>query len=288
VNQAHYIEAMNEHQLIKETFGFLRSRFTGSVPKIGIVLGSGLGGFAERVQSDWMIPTSAIPNWPVSTVEGHAGNLIVGSIGEAPVIVLQGRVHYYEGYPIRRVVFSIRVLARLGVRHLLLTNAAGGMNPKLSPGDLMLVTDHLNLMGVNPLIGETDSGPRFPDLSNAYDSEWRMEALRCAKGLGVPLKQGVLVATSGPSYETPAEIRMIRKLGGDAVTMSTIPETIAAAHSGLRVVALSTITNMAAGIGKARLDHGDVQKAASEDQSRLVPLLRGLVETIHRFDSRSK
>jgi purine-nucleoside phosphorylase len=272
---------MNEFKLIDEAAEFLRGRFSGTVPKIGIVLGSGLGGFAGRVQSDLSIPTSSIPNWPASTVEGHAGNLISGRISEAPVVVLQGRVHYYEGYPIRRVVFGIRVLARLGVRHLVLTNAAGGVNPKLSPGDLMLVTDHLNLMGVNPLIGETDSGPRFPDLSNAYDAGWRAEALSCAKKLGVPLKQGILVATSGPSYETPAEIRMIRKLGGDAVTMSTIPEVIAAAQSGIRVVALSTITNMAAGIGKTRLDHGDVQKAAAEAQSRIVPLLCGLVETIH-------
>src|SRR5262249_17131100 len=217
-------------------------------PVVGLVLGSGLGAFAEGLADREAIPYQDIPHFPVSTgVVGHAGELVLGTVGATPVVVLSGRVHFYEGRPIADVVFPARVLARLGVGAVILTNAAGGVRLSFKPGDLMLITDHINGLGTNPLIGPNEDalGPRFPDMSMVYDPSLRKIVKATAAKLRIPLREGVYIGLHGPSYETPAEIRMLRKLGVDAVGMSTVPEAIALRHAGVRVVGISTITNMA-------------------------------------------
>lgn len=256
-------------------------------PRLGIVLGSGLGKFAELVRNSVSIPYSEIPHFVSPSVEGHAGRLVLGTIAppastesqqatpHIPVAVLQGRIHYYEGHSMERVVFPIRTLCLLGIDTILLTNAAGAVNPSFRESDLMVVTDHINLMGDNPLRGPhlKDFGPRFPDLTEAYHSEGR-EALKKAANIeGISLREGVYAALSGPTYETPAEVRMLRAMGADAVGMSTVPESIAANHLGVRVVALSCITNLAAGITTRRLSHQEVMESAANASSKLLRLL---------------
>lgn len=252
-------------------------------PAVGLVLGSGLGAFAEKLSDRIAIPYSEIPNFPVSTgVVGHAGELVSGSVGETPVVVLSGRVHYYEGRAMTDVVFPARVLARLGVRAVILTNAAGGVRLSFRPGDLMLMTDHINGFGTNPLMGinEDSLGPRFPDMSAVYDPELRRIVKAEARRLRIPLREGVYVGLTGPSYETPAEIRAWRKLGVDAVGMSTVPEAIALRHAGVRVLGISTITNMAAGILKKPLDHKEVLETTNRVGARFVRLLEAAVPKI--------
>jgi purine-nucleoside phosphorylase len=254
-----------------------------SPPTVGLVLGSGLGSFAEGLADRTAIPYSKVPNFPVgSGVVGHAGELVLGRVGKTSVVVLSGRVHYYEGRPMSDVVFAARVLIRLGVKAVVLTNAAGGVRLSFRPGDLMLLTDHINAIGTNPLVGENPDalGPRFPDMSVVYDAKLRAIVKAEARRLRIPLKEGVYVALHGPSYETPAEIRMWRKLGADAVGMSTVPEAIALNHAGVRVVGISTITNMAAGILKKPLNHLEVLETTKRVGARFVRLLEASVPKI--------
>ena len=252
-------------------------------PLVGLVLGSGLGSFAEGLSERTAISYEKIPNFPVpSGVVGHAGELVLGSVGSTPVVVLSGRIHYYEGRPMPDVVFPVRVLARLGIRAVVLTNAAGGVRLSFRPGDLMLITDHVNALGTNPLVGGNDEalGPRFPDMSVVYDAKLRSVIKAEARRLRIPMRQGIYVSLTGPSYETPAEIRMWRKLGVDAVGMSTVPEAIALRHAGVRVAGISTITNMAAGILKKPLNHVEVLETTRRVGARFVKLLEAAVPKI--------
>lgn len=252
-------------------------------PAVGVVLGSGLGAFGDTVAAaaGAKIPYGEL-GFPSSGVVGHAGALCVGTIGGVPVACMQGRVHAYEGHDPDRVVFAVRALARWGCTTFVLTNAAGGVNPALEPGDLMLLTDHLNLTGRNPLIGPNDDavGPRFPDMSIAYDRALRACAHAAAREGGLTLREGVYAALSGPSYETPAEIRMLRALGADAVGMSTVPEVIALRHMGARCVALSCITNKGAGLSEGLLSHTEVQEVADRTRTAFVGLLTRLVPAV--------
>ena len=242
----------------------IRTKAPLITPKLGIILGSGLGAFADTLERPIVIDYRELPDFPVSSVHGHAGRLVFGYRGIVPIVAMQGRVHFYEGYQPWQVAFPARVLGRLGIKHLTVTNAAGGINLGFKVGDLMAITDHLNLSGFNPLVGKNVEalGPRFPDMSHAYDPA-SLEVLRgSAKAEGVNLREGVYVSLSGPSYETPAEIRMLRTLGGDAVGMSTVPEVIVASHMGIKVTGISCITNLAAGIGKNALSHDEVSETA--------------------------
>jgi purine-nucleoside phosphorylase len=252
---------------------------TQIVPAVGVVLGSGLGAWADSLTSLDRIPYGEIPRMPQSTVVGHAGNLCLGLAGDVPVACLQGRVHLYEGHDPERVVFGVRLLARLGCRAILLTNAAGGLAPGFAPGDLMLVTDHLNLMGKNPLTGPNIEafGPRFPDMTEAYDPALRAAAREAAIETGTKLHEGVYAGLLGPTYETPAEIRMIATLGASAVGMSTVPEVIALRHMGVPAAAISCITNLAAGISKSKLDHSEVEATARATRDRFTALLSAWV-----------
>ena len=252
-------------------------------PIVGLVLGSGLGGFAQGLEDREAIPYDQIPHFPVSTgVVGHAGELVLGSVGSTPVVVLSGRVHFYEGRVMADVVFPARVLARMGARAVILTNAAGGVRLSFKPGDLMLITDHINGFGTNPLIGPNEDalGPRFPDMSVVYDTGLRKVVKSAAAKLRIPVREGVYIGLTGPSYETPAEIRMLRRWGVDAVGMSTVPEAIALRHAGVRVVGISTITNMAAGILKKSLEHEEVLETTRRVGARFVKLLTASVPKI--------
>jgi purine-nucleoside phosphorylase len=254
-----------------------------AAPRVGLVLGSGLGSFAKKLKNRVAIPYEEIPHFPVpSGVVGHAGELVLGDVGRTSVAVLSGRVHFYEGRPMSEVVFPARVLARLGVSAVVLTNAAGGIRRTFKPGDLMLIADHINAFGTNPLIGpnEDSLGPRFPDMSAVYDPALRKLARETARKIGVPLREGVYLGNTGPSYETPAEIRASRVIGADAVGMSTVPEAIALRHAGVRVLGISTITNMAAGILPQPLDHAEVLATTKRVGERFVRLLTALVPEI--------
>jgi purine-nucleoside phosphorylase len=250
------------------------------VPAVGVVLGSGLGAWADSLSSLDRIPYGEIPRMPQSTVVGHAGNLCLGLAGGVPVACLQGRVHLYEGHDPERVVFGVRLLARLGCRAVLLTNAAGGLAAAFTPGDLMLVSDHLNLMGKNPLSGPNldDLGPRFPDMTDAYEPALRAAAREAAAETETTLHEGVYAGLLGPTYETPAEIRMLATLGASAVGMSTVPEVIALRHMGIPAAAISCITNLAAGISKTKLDHSEVEATARKTRDRFTALLSAWVK----------
>jgi purine-nucleoside phosphorylase len=243
-------------------------------PLVGVVLGSGLGAFADELAALTRIPYGEIPDMPRSQVVGHAGNLCLGHVSTVPVACLQGRAHVYEGHSQSRAVFGVRLLAELGCRAVLLTNAAGGIHASFAPGDLMLITDHLNLMGDSPLRGPNfGAGPRFPDLSQAYDPALLDAARDAARAAGVTLREGVYAALLGPSYETPAEIRMLRTLGADAVGMSTVPEVIALRQMAVRVGAMSCITNLAAGISGQPLDHSEVEAMARRSRQAFTDVL---------------
>jgi purine-nucleoside phosphorylase len=263
---------------IQDTVAVIRTRYS-TRPMIGFILGSGLGPYADSFRHRIEIPYRELPNFPHSTVLGHAGKMILGEAEGVPAVALQGRVHWYEGYSMEQVVFPARVMGTLGIRQLVVTNAAGGINFSFQPGDLMLITDHINLIGTNPLIGPNieELGARFPDMSEAYDPSMRAAAMRVAEESGFPLRQGVYVGVTGPSYETPAEIRMFRQLGADAVGMSTVPEVIAAGHMGIKVLGISCITNMAAGILPQKLTHQEVMDTTARVQARFAALLRGTV-----------
>lgn len=251
-------------------------------PEVALVLGSGLGGFGELVEEALRIPYASLPGFPVSTVPGHAGQFILGYVRGVPVIVMQGRVHYYEGYPMEDVVMPIRIMGMLGAKKLILTNAAGGVNTDFAPGDLMLLEDHISAFVPSPLRGENlDAlGTRFPDMSCVYDIPLRQAAEQAAGSRGIALQKGVYLQWQGPNYESPAEIRMFRTLGADAVGMSTVCEAIAARHMGLRVCAVSCITNMACGILPQPLSHEEVQETASRVRDKFESLV---LEMIQRF-----
>jgi len=252
------------------------------LPELGVILGSGLGAFADLVLDKQVIPYKDIPHFPISTVEGHAGQLVFGKVEGRTVVVMQGRFHYYEGYSMHEVTFPIRVMQVLGVTGLIVTNAAGGINPDFHPGDLILIKDHLNMMGDNPLRGGNLStlGPRFPDLSDAYNRDWRQKALVIAKELGINPQEGVYAAMSGPNYESPAEIRFLRSVGADMVGMSTVPEVIVANHGGMRVLGISCVTNMAAGILDQKLSHVEVMETASRIEKQFVHFVQALVKVL--------
>jgi purine-nucleoside phosphorylase len=258
------------------------SKRIGAPPDVAIVLGSGLGDFAAALREPLTIPYTEIPHWPASAVVGHAGTLVAGWLGGKRVAALSGRAHYYEGHDMRRVTFAVRAIAALGVRTLILTNAAGGINLAFEPGTLMVMDDHINLMGTNPLVGPNDErfGPRFPDMSEVYARRLRDVADAVAREQGSPLVHGVYAALHGPSYETPAEIRYLRAIGADAVGMSTAPEAIVARHMGMEVLGISCITNMAAGVLPQPLVHDEVMETARRVRTRFARLLEGIVERL--------
>jgi purine-nucleoside phosphorylase len=265
---------MNIFDQMNDAAGFIKSRNALS-PEVGVILGSGLGEFADTLEEKTVIPYENIPHFKKAGVKGHAGRLVMGKINGRPAAVMQGRYHYYEGHDIREVVFPVRVLCGLGIKKLLLTNAAGGINSLLLPGDLMIIRDHINMMGVNPLWGENDErlGPRFPDMSRVYDEELINIIADTVKSMGLGVKKGVYLALSGPSYETPAEIKMLAVLGADAVGMSTVPEAIAARHMGAAVAGISCISNLAAGISKTPLSHKEVTETANRVKDHFIKLL---------------
>jgi len=251
-------------------------------PKIGLVLGSGLGAFADELRDAVRVPYSQIPSFPQSTAIGHAGQMVIGKCGDIPVAAMQGRVHLYEGYSAEQVAFPVRVLGRMGIRALIVTNAAGGINTKYTQGALVVISDHINLQGQNPLVGANDErlGPRFPDMTQAYWRPYREMALKAARKLGKTVHEGVYAGLLGPSYETPAEIRYLRTIGADLVGMSTIPEVITARHMGMKVLGISCVTNMAAGILDQPVDHQEVLDTAERVKGDFVGLLRAVIAEV--------
>jgi purine-nucleoside phosphorylase len=251
-------------------------------PEIGLILGSGLGVMAEEIENPVYIDYGELNNFPISTVEGHAGRFVIGELEGKKVIAMQGRTHYYEGYSMQELVMPVRIMKEVGIEKLILTNAAGGVNEEFSAGEFMIISDHINLMGDNPLIGENfaDFGPRFPDMSEAYNKELIEVAENVARENGILTRKGVYAAESGPSYETPAEIKFLRTIGADAVGMSTVPEVIAANHMGLGIVGVSCITNMAAGVLNQPLDHKEVVEIAEKVRPDFIKLMRGIIKNI--------
>jgi purine-nucleoside phosphorylase len=260
----------------------IRSRISVE-PRIALVLGSGLGSFADDFEESVAIPYEEIPGFVRSTAQGHAGRLVIGKIDSVPVLAMQGRVHYYEGYSLEEVTFPVRTFGLLGVKTLVLTNAAGGINVQLAQGALMVISDHVNLMGVNPLRGPNDErfGPRFPDMSAVYSPELQELVIEEAKAIGIEVRRGIYGGLSGPSYETPAEIHLLRTLGADAVGMSTVPEAIVARHMGLEVLGISCITNMAAGISDAPINHEEVMATGDRVRETFAELLQRVISAIN-------
>ena len=278
-------KSMSYFDEVSEAAQFLRGRLGRLRPHIGIVLGSGLGAAAEAVQNPVIVPYEEIPNFPKSTVEGHSGRLVAGTLGGAQVVVMQGRVHFYEGYSLQGVTFPMRVMGALGIRAVILTNAAGGIAPGYKTGQLVLIADHINMMGWNPLVGPNEPrfafdrancGLRFCDMSEAYSRRLREVAMRAAELEGETLAEGIYVAVSGPSFETPAEIRAYRTLGATLVGMSTVPETIVARHMGIEVLGISCVTNLAAGLSPTPLSHAEVFEAGKQVERKLADLLERL------------
>jgi len=260
----------------------IRSRTT-ETPRIAIILGSGLGAFADDFENAVSIPYEDITGFPRSTAAGHAGRLVIGKIDQVPLMAMQGRVHFYEGYSLEQVTFPIRVFKLLGIKTLILTNASGGVNVQFSQGALMIISDHLNLLGDNPLRGPNDTrfGPRFPDMTAVYSPELQEIVIEEAKALNVEVRRGIYAALAGPSYETPAEIHLMRTLGADAVGMSTVPEAIVARHMDLEVLGISCITNMAAGISDEPINHDDVMATGDRVRETFTQLLRKVVGRIN-------
>lgn len=274
----HAVSQPDEYSRAGEAAVFIRQK-TRVQPQIALVLGSGLGGFADELSNATVIPYAEIPHFPRSSAEGHAGNLVLGKVGEVPVAAMQGRVHYYEGHSLQRVTFPMRVFARLGIRAALLTNAAGGISANLKQGCLVVIRDHINLQSGNPLIGPNDErfGVRFIDMSEAYARDFRQIALEEGKRHKIDIYEGVYAAVSGPSYETPAEICFLRTIGADLVGMSTVPEVIVARHSGIKVLAISCVTNMAAGILNQPINHAEVMETGARIRGQFVALLSSII-----------
>ncbi|HEY8418319.1 MAG TPA: purine-nucleoside phosphorylase [Limnochordales bacterium] len=277
---------MTELERVRKAAAHLAQRVAVR-PRVGLILGSGLGLLADQIEGAVSFPYAEIPHFPSSTVPGHRGRLVAGRLAGTPVWAMQGRVHFYEGYSMADVVRPVRVLRELGVTTLIVTNAAGGLNPAFTPGDLMLIADHINLFGTNPLIGPNEEafGPRFPDMTNAYDPELRGLARAVAGEEGLQLQEGVYLGLSGPTYETPAEIRAFRTLGADAVGMSTVPEVIAARHMGMRVLGISCITNLAAGISPRPLSHDEVVETGARVARDFARLVMGIVARLGQNDA---
>ncbi|MBR1650444.1 MAG: purine-nucleoside phosphorylase [Lachnospiraceae bacterium] len=266
---------------LESVYDSVRSK-TDFVPKVGLVLGSGLGEFAKEINVSFELPYSEIDGFPVSTVPGHDGKFIFGYIADIPIVCMKGRVHYYEGYEVSDVVLPIRLMIKLGIKTLFLTNAAGGLKDCFSAGDLMLITDHISVFAPNPLIGPNDPevGPRFPDMTEVYNLKIREKIQEIAYENDIPLETGVYCQLTGPTYETPAEIKMLKTLGVDAVGMSTVVEAIAARHMGVNVCGISCISNLAAGISKTPLSHAEVQQAADEAAPRFTRLVTEVIKTL--------
>lgn len=266
---------------LEDTTNYLQKLLT-NVPNTGIILGSGLGIMAEEINNATYIPYSEIPHFPTTTVKGHKGQLVIGELEGKKVLVMQGRFHYYEGYSMEDVVYPVRVMSQINIKNLIITNAAGGINTQFKPGDLMLINDHINLMGSNPLRGQNIDllGLRFPDMSEAYSQHLREIAKNVSVKLGIDLKDGIYAAVSGPSYETPAEIRYLRVIGADAVGMSTVPEVIAANHCGIKVMGISCITNMAAGVLNKKLTHEEVVENANKAKDTFIKLIKGIIRRL--------
>jgi purine-nucleoside phosphorylase len=265
-------------------WNYIQPQIAGPIDTL-VVLGSGLGIFAESLTDAVTIKYSDIPHLPQSTVVGHAGRFVVGKCGNSLIGVMAGRLHYYEGYSLEEVTLPIRIASIAGVRNLIITNAAGGLNPEFQAGDFMVINDHINLLGNNPLCGKNDErfGPRFPDMTTAYYPPFRDLVLQQAAQANVPMRQGVYVAISGPSYETPAEIRMLRTLGADAVGMSTVPEVIVARHMGMRVLGISFISNLAAGITSEALNHEEVLKLSAQNSTKFATVLQGVIPQLTKL-----
>ncbi len=272
---------MSIRQQVEAAAAFIRAR-TKVDPRIALILGSGLGALAGEIATDVAIPYGDIPFFPRSTVEGHAGQLVLGQLEGKPVVAMQGRVHFYEGYALADVVFPIRVMRSMGADVLVVSNAAGGINRQWRAGDLMIIADHINFMGTNPLVGpnEPTLGPRFPDMSQAYDRELAELAERVALAEGIPIRKGVYVAVHGPSYETPAELRMLARWGADAVGMSTVPEVIAARHLGMRVLGITAITDMATGEQVQAVTHEEVIAVAKQLEPKFIRLVKRVIKEI--------
>jgi purine-nucleoside phosphorylase len=268
----------DSYERAEETASHIRSR-CGAPPDTAIVLGSGLGDFADQLIDAVDLPYGDLPHWPPATVVGHSGRLVIGTLGRRRVAAMAGRAHFYEGHALSTVAFPVRVMGRLGVRQLVLTNAAGGINTGFAQGALMIIDDHINLLGSNPLIGPNDErfGPRFPDMTDVYSPRLRRIADEAAAAAGVSVAHGVYVATPGPSYETPAEIRFFRAIGADVIGMSTVPEAIAARHMGLEVLGISCITNMAAGVLPGPLNHDEVLETTRRVRGSFIALLEAIV-----------
>ena len=264
---------------VAESAAFLREAIIAQ-PEIAIILGSGLGGLGDLMEEPVFIPYASIPNFPCSTIAGHAGNLVLGKLGGHSIIAMQGRFHFYEGFSMQEVTYPLYVMQQLGIHYLIVTNAAGGINPEFKPGDLMLLTDHINFLGTNPLIGRNDDrfGPRFPDLSEAYSRDLIDKAKQTAEQLEITYQTGVYLATTGPCYETAAEIRAFSALGADAVGMSTVPEVITANYLGMEVLGISCITNMATGIAATRHSHEEVVRIANDSSARLCKWVEHLIK----------
>lgn len=278
--------AMDEYTSAEQAAQFIREKLLAKpalgFPKIAIVLGSGLGDFANNLRDAVAIPYADIPNFPCSTAVGHAGQLVIGKLGDLTIAAMQGRVHQYEGYTCKQASFPVRVFKLLGLKAIILTNAAGGINMSFGQGALVLLSDHLNFQGANPLTGPNDErfGPRFPDMSNAYNKQYRLIALEESKRLNIELFEGVYAALAGPSYETPAEIRYLRTIGADLVGMSTVPEVIVARHMGIKVMAISCVTNMAAGISNQTINHEEVLETGARVRGTFLALLEAAIPRI--------
>lgn len=272
---------MNYMDKINTSVNYIKSKYSRDLD-IGIVLGSGLGGLGERIENPTIIPYEDIPNFPLSTVKGHKGQLIIGQLADNNVIAMQGRFHYYEGYPLNQVVLPIRIMLGLGIETLIVTNAAGGVDESFEPGDLMIIEDHINFSGDNPLIGENIHclGPRFVDMTDAYDEELIQLAMKVGKNLDIPLKRGIYMWFTGPTYETPAEVRLAKILGASAVGMSTVPEVIVAKHQGIKVLGISCITNMAAGILDRPLNHEEVIETSLKVKDKFEKLIINIIASI--------
>lgn len=272
---------MDVIEKLQETTAYIRNQ-CDIKPKLGVVLGSGLGAFVKKVNVACSIPYVDLPHFESTTVEGHKGRLILGHVDKTPIAILQGRVHYYEGYSMDSVVYPVRTIAMLGSEVVMLTNSAGGLDPKMSPGDFMVIEDHINMMGINPLMGPNikNLGPRFPDMTEAYDKKLTQKMRETLDQMKVNHWSGIYCGVSGPTYETPAEVRFLQMMGGKAVGMSTVPESIAANHLGLRVCAVSCITNLAAGLSQHRLTHAEVTERATSVEEKFSTFLKNFLTSI--------
>lgn len=270
-----------DYKKIKESAEYIRG-IIKETPQIGAILGSGLGAMADNLEEKVIIKYEDVPNMPASTVHGHAGQFVFGKLRGKNVVCMQGRFHYYEGHPMERLGMPVNIMKELGVESILVTNAAGGVNTEYVPGDLMIIRDHINFAFNNPLMGknEEEIGPRFPDMSDPYDKDLRKLAKECAAEIGIEIKEGVYAMMTGPAYETPAEIKMLRILGADAVGMSTVPEVISAKHCGLKVIGISCITNMAAGILEQPLNHEEVIETSAKVRKEFIQLVGEIVSKL--------